>query len=160
MSKLRILMRDGDAYYKYANVDWLDGGNGLLIYDYASGEKLSRHEDGHIYSRIAGAGEHSAPSTTVPFSDISHETVRQVPIPPEVAPQLQPYQGDESNCFVFSSTCLSSNATFAAEIVDDENLSPVLEMWTQHPDYVSAQTCRSNEAGKSVVLTVLNSRSI
>ena len=54
---------------------------------------------------------------------------------------------------------MKSNATFAAEIVDDTRLPNVLDAWHKHPDYVSAQTCRANELGKTVILTVLNNRS-
>jgi len=83
LSKLRILVRDADRYYSYAKVDLLDGGNGLLVYDYYTGEKLSRHSDGRVYSRTPGSGSQPAPTTTVPFSNIQQEVVRAVPIPPE-----------------------------------------------------------------------------
>jgi hypothetical protein len=160
LDKFLVLVRDEDTYYKYAKVDWLDEGQGLFLYDYHIGEKLSRHSNGNVYRRPAGAGQHVPPTTAVPFSDITHEVVKQVPIPSNVSVGLeQCSRATPSNAFVFSSTALQSNATFAAELVDDSLLSNVLQAWQNHPDYVSAQTCRANNLGKNVVLTVLSSRS-
>ena len=34
LSKLGILGHDGDQHYSYAKIDSLNGGNGLIIYDY------------------------------------------------------------------------------------------------------------------------------
>ncbi len=96
----------------------------------------------------------------MPFSDIQHERISAVPIPVDATNQLPLYHGDRvDDAFVFSSTVMNSNGTFAAEIVDDSQLSETLSAWQACPDYVSAQTCRSNELGKTVILTVLNQRS-
>jgi hypothetical protein len=78
-SRFRVLVKDDDKYFKYAKVGWLDEGNGLLIYDYQTGEKLSRHSDGHTYLRPAGSGQHLPPSTSVPFSAIERELVLNRP---------------------------------------------------------------------------------
>ena len=133
LSKLPILVKEGDRYYKYAKVDLLDGGNGLLIYDYHSGEKVSRHSDGNVYARIPGTGSSLAPTTTIPFSQIEREVVRSVPIPSDTTVRGSTYSGDVSRALVFSSTVLRSNGTFAAEIVADAQLVPVLASWRNHP---------------------------
>lgn len=141
-------------------VGFLDGGAGLMIYDYQTARKVSYHSDGHVYDRIAGAGQQASPSTSVPFSDIEHEQVVQVPIPVDATANLPLYQGSQTNsAFTFSSTVMNSNGTFAAEIVDNSLVSQVLKSWEDRPDYVSAQTCRSNLLGKTVILTILNERS-
>jgi hypothetical protein len=159
-SAVPILIRDGDAVFKYAKCDRLEGGNGLLIYDYETGEKLSRHSDGNIYSRVGGSGEHLPPTTSVPFSSIGHEIVKDVAILSDVTFRLKPHTGPiPSNALVFSSTVLSSNGTFAAELVDDGQLPSVLRSWENHPAFVSAQTCRQLAQGKTAILTVLNRRS-
>lgn len=160
LGELRILVQDGSLYRKYAKVDWLDSGNGVLIYDYQTGRKLSRHSDGRIWDRIGGAGQPASLSTSVPFSDIEHEQVYAVPIPVDATNELPLYHGERiADAFVFSSTVMNSNGTFAAEIVDNSRLSRTLAAWRAHPAYVSAQTCRSNELGKMLILTVLNQRS-
>jgi hypothetical protein len=158
LRKLRILVKDADVYYKYANVDWLDGGQGLLLYDYYTGEKLSRHPN-QIFLRVPGSGQHQAPSTAIPFSSVDQEVIRQVAIPSDLTTQLPKYQGDPADCFVFSSTVISSNGTFAAELVRDSGLQATLAAWERHPEFVSAQTCRANTQGQSVILTLLNKRS-
>ncbi len=159
LSKLPILVQDGDRYFKYAKVDLLDGGNGLLIYDYPTGEKVSRHADGKVYARVPGVGSGAGPSTSVPFSKIQHEIVREVAIPSDATVRGTTFRGDFSKAFIFSSTVLNSRGTFAAEIVADASLEPVLNSWRQHPAYVSAQTYRATGTGKTVILTVLNQRS-
>lgn len=158
LRKLRILVDESGTLYKYANVDWLDGGQGLLIYDYYSGEKLSRHPN-QTYQRVGGAGAHTAPTTELPFSDIEHQVVREARIPSDATQHLPKYHGTAStDAFVFSSTVMQSNGTFAAELVADGRIQETLAAWRRHPDYLSAQTCRSNQQGHSVILTVLNSR--
>ena len=159
LSKLRILVQDGTGYRSFAKVDLLDAGNGLLLYDYGTGLKLSAHSDGREYRRVPGVGAATTPTTSIRFSDIAHRTVYEAPIPPCGLESLPPYQGPTENAFVFSSTVFPSNGTFAAEIADDRRLTAVLEGWKQHPDYVSAQTWRPTGTGKNVVLTVLNRRS-
>ena len=158
LSKLRILVQDGDRFFSYAKVDLLDAGNGLLIYDYASGEKLSRHSDGRTFARVPGSGANPPPTTSVPFSQIRREVVRAVSIPVDVTQRMSTYSGDTTKCFVFSSTVLPSNGTFAAEVVDSGEVEPVLETWRNYPDYVSAQTYRPTGTGKTVILTILNKR--
>jgi hypothetical protein len=157
-SDLRILAQEGNRYFKYAKVDSLEAGNGLLIYDYHTGEKISRHSDGKVYTRVAGSGARVPPSTSVPFSQIQREVVRSVSIPSDATQRMSTYSGNTQNCFIFSSTVLSSNGAFAAEIVDLAALQPALEAWKHHPDYVSAQTYRGTGTGKAVILTVLNKR--
>ena len=160
LSKLLILVRDGGKLFKYAKADLLDGGNGLLLYDYQTREKVSRHSDGNVFSRVAGSGHHPQPTTTLPFSEIRHEVVRTVPIRSDATFNLPLCERRRSsNAFVFSSTVMRSNGTFAAEVVDETQLPEVLAAWQDHPDFVSAQTCRPTGHGKTVILTVLNARS-
>ena len=158
LSNLRILAKDGSRFFKYAKVDLLDGGNGLLIYDYYSNEKLSRHSDGKRYARVPGVAGGPQPTTSVPFSQIKREVVKEVAIPANATERMSTYSGDAKKCFVFSSTVLSSNRTFTAEVVDSGELDPVLAAWKNHPEYVSAQTYRPTGTGKTVVLTILNKR--
>ena len=159
LSNLPILVKDGERYFKYAKVDLLDGGQGLLIYDYQTREKISRHADGKTYTRVVGTHSKPSPTTTVPFSQVQREVVRSVPIPSDATVRGSTFRGDVSKALIFSSTVLSSNGTFAAEIVDGGQLKAVLTSWQHHPDYVSAQTYRPAGAGKAVILTVLNRRS-
>lgn len=161
LSDLRILVHDQERseLRRYAKVDLLDGGNGLMIYDYESRTKLSLHEDGTVYERTAGAGEHTAPGTTIPFSKIQQQTVRQVSIPPDSLTRLPVYTGNPEGHLVFSSTVFPSNGTFAAEIVDDSRVAETRAAWETRPDYVSAQTWRPTGTGKTVFLTILNQRS-
>ena len=159
LTDLRILAHDGTDHFSYAKVDLLDQGNGLLVYDYVTGEKLSRHSNGNVFTRIPGSGTYPPPTTTVPFSQIQHEIVRRVAIPSTATHQLPRYTGDPSDAFVFSSTVLRSDGWFAAEVVDDAQLQATLAAWRAQPDYVSAQTWRPTGTGKTVVLTVLNQRS-
>jgi hypothetical protein len=158
LSKLRILARDGDRFFSYAKVDLLDGGNGLLIYDYHSGEKLSRHSDGKTFTRVPRSGASPAPTTSVPFSQIKREMVRTVSIPVDATQRMSTYSGDPSKSFVFSSTVLRSNGAFAAEVVDTAELPAVLETYRNRSDYVSAQTYHPTGTGKTVLLTILNER--
>ena len=104
-------------------------------------------------------GPGAAPSTSVPFSQIQHEIVRAVEIRSNATLEGTTYRGAISKAFVFSSTLLQSRGRFAAEIVDETQLQPVLTSWHQHPDYVSAQTYHPTGTGKVVILTVLNQRS-
>ena len=159
LSDLRVLVKDQDRYYTYAKVDVLDGGNGLMLYDYYTGEKVSRHSDGRVWSRKGGGGSQTAPTTAIPFSDIEREAVRAVAIPSDATRELPLYKGDPANAFIFSSTVLSSHGRFAAEVVADAILEPTLSAWRQHPDYLSAQTWQRTGTGKTVILTVLNQRS-
>jgi len=159
LSKLRVLVADTIGYRSFAKVDLLDDGNGLLVYDYASGTKLSAHSDGKEYRRVPGVGTPTTPTTSIPFSDILHRKVYEAPIPPHSLETLPPYSGTTQNAFVFSSTVFPSNGTFAAEVADDSRLSAVLDGWGRHPDYVSAQTWRPTGTGKHVILTLLNKRS-
>jgi hypothetical protein len=158
LSNLRILAKEGSRFFKYAKVDLLDGGNGLLIYDYCSREKLSRHSDGRQFARVPGVAGGPDPTTSVPFSQIRREVVKEVAIPSNATERMSTYSGDAKKCFVFSSTVLSSNGTFTAEVVDSAELQPVLDAWKNHPEYVSAQTHRPTGTGKTVVLTILNKR--
>ena len=159
LNKLRIVADDHGTLYSYAKVDLLDQGNGLLIYDYESGEKLSRHSDGTAYSRVPGSTSPPSITTSVPFSQIEHEVVRSVEIRSDATNRLPLYQGGRDHAFVFSSTVLQSRGAFAAEIVDEAHVDVVLEAWRLHPLYRSAQTCLATGTGKAVVLTVLNQRS-
>jgi hypothetical protein len=159
LKDLRIVVSDGSEHRTFAKVDLLDSGHGLMIYDYQSRMKLSVHQDGQDFARVAGSGQSTIPTTSVPFSDIQHRVVYRAPIPPDSLSQLPPYTGPIDNCLVFSSTVFPSNGTFAAEIVDNSRLSAVLDTWHHHPDYVSAQTWRPTGAGKAVILTILNQRS-
>jgi hypothetical protein len=159
LSKLPIVAKDGEGLYSYAKVDLLDSGNGLMIYDYYTKEKLSRHSDGKVYKRVVGVGGDASPTTSLPFSQIQHEQVRTVPIPVDATAKLPPFKGNPASAMVFSSTVLSSNGTFAAEIADATQLQRVLRAWQAHPDYVSAQTWQPTGTGKVVILTVLNQRS-
>lgn len=159
LSKLRILVRDGHHYYTYAKVDLLDDGNGLLIFDYLSKEKVSVHADGKTFTRTAGAARHPLTTTSVPFSEIGRQIVRAVPIPSDATYRLAPYSGDVSGAFVFSSTVMNSRGSFAAEVVDNSYLAAAIDAWAHHPHYVSAQTYRPTGTGKAIILTVLNQRS-
>lgn len=157
ISKIPILIEQKGTYYKYAKVDSLDAGKGVLIYDYRGGRKISRHADGTRWDRIAGAGEHVPPATSVKYSDIRHEVIWEVPLPVDTLEHLDPLAGTvPSNAFVFSSTVLSSYGTFAAELVADEDVDAVAKAWARNPYYVSAQSCRTNVNGKTLILTALN----
>ena len=158
LSKLRILAQEGSRFFKYAMVDLLDSGNGLMIYDYQTREKLSRHSDGKSFSRVAGSGSKPQATTSVPFSQIKREVVKWASIPSDATLRMSTYSGDTEKCFIFSSTVLKSNGAFAAEVADTSALQPVLEAWKNHPDYVSAQTYRATGTGKTVILTILNKR--
>lgn len=158
LRKLRILVKDGSSYYKYGKLDWMDNGEGLLLYDYESGEKLSRHRN-QTFLRVAGSGEHHAPSTAIPFSDVTREIIREVPIPSDATQRLPQYHGEPTGAFVFSSTVVSSRGTFAAELVQDSRVAETIAAWERRPEFVSAQTCRANDLGQSVVLTILNQQS-
>jgi len=158
LSDLRILAQEGSRFFKYAKVDLLDGGNGLLIYDYQTREKLSRHSDGKTFSRVPGSASQPPPTTSVPFSQIKREVVKWVSIPSDATLRMSTYSGDTKKSFIFSTTVLKSNGAFAAEVVDSAALEPALDAWKNHPDYVSAQTYRDTGTGKAVILTILNKR--
>lgn len=160
LSEFRILCEDEDDWYKFAKLAWLDDGDGVLLWEYGPQRKLSRHKDGNTYDGVVGEGSARSVTTRIPFSEIKHEEIRNVGIPSNLTQDLDPLGREPGpKDFTFSSTVLrASSATFAAEIVDDQNKRAVLDLWQKHPDYVSAQTAVSNEAGKSLVLTVLNSQ--
>lgn len=162
LPEFRVLCgTEDDEHYRYAKIDWLDDGDGVLMYEYGPERKLSRHEDGNTFDGVVGQEIDRSATTRIPFSDIEREEIRNVRIPSDLTQNLERLNGSPGpHDFTFSSTVLNaSHATFAAEIVDDRNREAVLDLWQEHPDYVSAQTAVSNEAGKSLVLTVLNSRS-
>lgn len=156
--QFRVLVQDGDSLYRFAQVDQLDEGQGVLLYFHHSGEKVSRHSDGRTWKREAGAGDVSRPEIRVPFSDIHHEIVHKVSIQADPPPRTKPFLGNSSNAFIFSSTVLPHNAAFAAELVDRSMVEQTLLGWSTRADYVSAQACSTHLVNKALILTVLHDR--
>jgi hypothetical protein len=155
-NKIRVLARDGETIYRFAIVDQIDDGSGLLLWFHHSQEKVSRHSDGRTWARTAGAGEQVEPAIRVRYSDITQEEIHAVAIPSDLTFRTKPYHGNANEAFVFSTTTLAHNASFAVQLVDPVYLSPALEAWKRHPQYVSAQTCSTNWGGKALIMTVLH----
>ena len=153
---IRVLAKDQQTHYRFGTVDRIDDGSGLMVWLQHSAEKVSRHSDGKTWIRTAGAGERTEPSIRVPFSNITREVVHAVQIPSDLTYRTKPFHGKTDNAFVFSSTVLNHNPTFAAELVDPTVLPAAMEEWRRNPRYVSAQTCSTGWGGKTLILTVLH----
>ena len=153
-------MQTTEHLYKYAYVDRLDQGDGLLVVIPYIREKASRHRDGETYDGSFGTGEDRPLEVRVPFSEITDEIVKSAPITSGVITEEFRLTGlVPENALIFSSTVLHSASSFAAQVVDDSRLSKALRAWETHPDVLSAQTYRSNERGKTIILSVIHAAS-
>ena len=159
LRKIPVFVRDGESFYKYATIDWLDSGNGVMVHNQASGEKLSRHSNGNTFARVPGSPGGTR-STSVPFSDIEHEIVTQVPIPSSFTWGRRPWtKALPGGAVTFSSTVLESRGTFVAEVAAEHRLAGVVAAYEHHPCFLSAQTHHDNGLGKTLVVSILNARS-
>jgi hypothetical protein len=156
LKDLRVLIDDEGRYYRFAKADVMDQGHGLIVWLEPNQIKTSRHSDGRTLSGEAGRGQAREQSLRVPFSDIRHELVCCIPIPSDATITGKPFSGTTGKAFVFPSSALRSNSSFAAELADAEDLPHVLRAWEAHPGVVSAQTWVSSGAGKALVLTIVS----
>jgi len=153
LQKINLFVSQESGFYKVGIADWADDGNGLILFFSHNSEKVSRHSDGSTF--IGSVGVPRPRELRVPFSAIAQERVHEVSLPSDLTTRVPTRSTAPRGAFVFPSGVLSSQASIAAEVVDDKSLDSTLNAWAQYPGTVSAQTVRPNNLGKNLVLTVL-----
>ncbi len=162
LKNMRILVKDGDRYYKVGKAATTKQGRDVYI-TLENTFKLSRHGDGNVWASPIGESTSAGRSYTLccPTSDVTQEELCNVALPSDLTVRGTPY--DISNlgkggALTFSSTALaSSNVSFGAQLVDNSQLSASLNALHQSPGVVSASTYRETGVNKTLVLWVSHS---